>query len=56
MKLSIYGFIWWLLPGPKPVKFILALLLLAAVLVVLFQYVFPAVADYMPFNNVTVDE
>jgi hypothetical protein len=53
---SFYGLIWRLLPGPKVVKVIEALILIAAALFCLFNWVFPAIADYMPFNNVTVDE
>jgi hypothetical protein len=53
--MSFYGLIWRLLPGPKPVKVIEALLLIALVLFVLFNWVFPEIADYMPFNDVTVE-
>lgn len=51
----IYGAIWRVLPGPTAVKALLALLLLALVVAVLFLWVFPAVAPYMPFNDNTVD-
>jgi hypothetical protein len=51
----MYGFIWRHLPGPVLVRILLALVLLAAVVAVLFVWVFPAVAPIMPFNNGTVD-
>jgi hypothetical protein len=51
----MYGFIWRHLPGPLLVRILLALVLLAAVVAVLFLWVFPAVAPIMPFNNGTVD-
>jgi hypothetical protein len=54
--MSFYGLIWRVLPGPKAVKVIEALVLIGLVLFFLFNWVFPAIADYMPFNNVTVDE
>jgi hypothetical protein len=53
--MSFYGLIWRLLPGPKPLKVIEALVLVGLVLVVLFNWVFPEIADYMPFNDVTVE-
>jgi hypothetical protein len=52
----MYGFIWRHLPGPLAVRILLALVLLAAVVAVLFLWVFPAVAPIMPFNNGTVDQ
>ncbi len=52
----MYGWIWRHLPGPTPVKAILALVLLVAVVLVLFQWVFPWLEPRLPFNDVTVDE
>ena len=51
----MYGFVWRHLPGPLVVRIGLALVLLAAVVAVLFVWVFPTVAPHMPFNNGTVD-
>jgi hypothetical protein len=51
----MYGFIWRHLPGPLVVRILLALVLVAAVVAVLFVWVFPVVAPHMPFNNGTVD-
>jgi hypothetical protein len=51
----VYAFVWRHLPGPLVVRIVLALVLLAAVVAVLFLWVFPAIAPQMPFNNGTVD-
>lgn len=51
----MYGFIWRHLPGPLVLRVLLALVLAAAVVAVLFLWVFPAVAPIMPFNNGTVN-
>ncbi|UER55545.1 hypothetical protein HJG43_14480 [Kineosporiaceae bacterium SCSIO 59966] len=50
----MYGWIWRSLPGPVAVKVLLALVLVVAVVAVLFVWVFPAVAPYLPFNDNTV--
>ncbi|MDR1833183.1 MAG: hypothetical protein LBQ92_00785 [Propionibacteriaceae bacterium] len=55
MRLSFYGLIWRILPGPKPVKALLALALLAGVVYCLFTWVFPWLEPLMPFNDVTVE-
>ena len=52
----MYGFIWRHLPGPVLVRVLLALVLVAAVVAVLFVWVFPALAPIMPFNNGTVNQ
>ena len=54
--MSFYGLIWRILPGPKALKLLEALILLLAVVAVLFTWVFPLVAPYMPFNETTVGE
>lgn len=54
--MSFYGFVWRLLPGPRAVKVVEALLLALAVVAALFVWVFPAVAPYMPFNETTVGQ
>ncbi len=53
--MSFYGLLWRILPGPKPVKVVLVVLLLAAVVAALFTWVFPAIAPLMPFNDTTVE-
>lgn len=47
----MYGWMFRHLPGPLWVRILLTLLILAAVVVVLFQWVFPAIAPFMPFND-----
>jgi hypothetical protein len=54
--MSFYGWLWRVLPGPRVVKVLLSGLLLAAVLAVLFIWVFPAIAPLMPFNDTTVGQ
>jgi hypothetical protein len=55
-ELSFYGLIWRLLPGPRAVKVVESALLVLAVVAVLFTWVFPLVAPYLPFNDTTVGE
>lgn len=52
--MSVYGLIWRLLPGPRSLKAVEALVLVLAVVAVLFAWVFPQIAPYMPFNDTTV--
>jgi membrane protein YdbS with pleckstrin-like domain len=47
----MYGSLWRFLPGPWPVKVLLALVLVTLVVAVCFLWLFPAVATYMPFND-----
>lgn len=47
----MYGALWRHLPGPWPVKLVAMLLLAAAVVLVCFQWVFPWVADRLPWND-----
>ncbi|RBP67292.1 hypothetical protein DFO66_102348 [Brevibacterium sanguinis] len=54
--MSMYEFIWRILPGNWFVKILISLILIAAVVFVLMQYIFPVVAPYMPFNNATVTD
>jgi hypothetical protein len=54
--MSFYGWLWRSLPGPTTVKVVLAALMVAAVLAVLFTWVFPAIAPLMPFNETTVGQ
>lgn len=48
----MYGLLWRSLPGPRPVKVVLLLILLAAVFLLLMEVVFPAVSTLMPYNDV----
>ena len=52
----MYGWLWRHLPGPTPVRVVIALLLFVAVVAVLFLWVFPWVEPRLPFTDVTVDE
>lgn len=45
----MYATIWRILPGPKWLKALTALVLVVAVVYVLFEFVFPVIAPYMPF-------
>lgn len=52
----MYGWLWRHLPGPTPVRVLLALALVAAVLAVLFLVVFPWAEPRLPFGDVTVED
>jgi len=53
--MSLYGFLWRHLPGPLPVRVVLAVLLAVTVVFALFTWVFPALAPYLPGNDITVE-
>ena len=50
----MYGWLWRRFPGPRPAKALLALLLIAGVVVLLFMVVFPWLEPHLPFADVTV--
>ncbi len=50
----MYAALWRVLPGPTWLRALILVLLAAVVVVVCFAWVFPAIAPYMPFNDVTV--
>ena len=52
----MYAWIWRHLPGRWPLKTLLALVVLGAIVAVLFVWVFPWLEPRLPFNQVTVDE
>lgn len=52
----MYPWIWRHLPGPWPVRALLALVLAAAVVLLLFTTVFPWAEQALPFLDVTVEE
>jgi hypothetical protein len=52
----MYPWIWRHLPGPWPVRLLLALVLAAGVVLLLFTTVFPWAEQSLPFLDVTVDE
>lgn len=51
----MYAALWRRLPGPVWVRALICLVLILAVLAVCVTWVFPAVAPYVPWNDVTVD-
>ncbi|GAA2736602.1 hypothetical protein GCM10009867_21610 [Pedococcus aerophilus] len=51
----IYAAIWRALPGPFPVRVLLAVVLALAVVAFCFLWLFPRIAPLMPFNDNTVD-
>lgn len=50
----MYKAFWNLLPGPTPVKAILAIALAVAVFFLLMEVVFPWVSMQMPYTDVAV--
>ena len=52
----MYGWLWRHLPGPVVVRVFLVIVLLVAAIAACFQWLFPAIAPYMPFNDTTVGE
>ncbi|MBD5784632.1 hypothetical protein IF650_00420 [Cellulosimicrobium terreum] len=50
----MYGALWRVLPGPAWVRVLILLVLAAAVVLVCFEWLFPVVAEYMPFNDPNV--
>ncbi len=52
----MYGWIWSHLPGPIWARAIIAVLALAIVVLVLFEWVFPAVSALLPFQEQTVTD
>ncbi|NLU69488.1 hypothetical protein [Streptomyces sp. HNM0574] len=51
----MYGWIWRHLPGNTAVRAVISLALVAVVVFLLFQFVFPWAEPLLPFNDVTVD-
>ncbi|WP_420880487.1 hypothetical protein [Rhodococcus sp. (in: high G+C Gram-positive bacteria)] len=50
----MYGYLWRALPGPRPVKALLAIVLALALVLLLMEVVFPWVSEHMPYSDVTV--
>ena len=51
----MYAWLWRHLPGPTAVTLLTALVWFAAIVVVLFCWVFPWVEPRLPFTEVTVE-
>ena len=52
----MYAWIWRRLPGPWPLRAVLALALFAGVVLLLFTTVFPWAEQALPFLHPTVDQ
>jgi hypothetical protein len=52
----MYGALWRVLPGPVWVRILLVLILIAAVLYCLVEWVFPWVDQFVAPQDVTVEE
>jgi len=52
----VYGWIWRRLPFGRPGKLIGSTLLIAAVVAVLWLWVFPATDGLLPFDDVQVND
>ena len=52
----MYGALWRALPGPAWVRALTLLVLAAAVVLACFEWLFPVVAEHMPFNEQTVEQ
>ncbi|MGF7123809.1 hypothetical protein AB4Z09_15560 [Rhodococcus sp. TAF43] len=50
----MYGYLWHALPGPRPVKALLLIVLVVALVLLLMEVVFPWVSEHMPYSDVTV--
>jgi hypothetical protein len=51
---SFYGWLWRRLPGPAPLKVLICVLLVVAVVALLYGVVFPWLEPRLPFGNETV--
>lgn len=51
----MYAALWRALPGPVVLKALLLVALLAAVVFVCFEWLFPLVASWLPYDETTVD-
>ena len=52
----MYSALWRILPGPWWVRLVLVLVLIAAVLFTLVEWVFPYVNELLPTPDVTVEQ
>jgi len=51
----MYGLFWRILPGPAWFRAIIALAIALVAIYACFKWVYPVLADWMPFNDGTVD-
>ena len=52
----MYAALWRRLPGGRLLRSLQLLVLAAAVVAVLFVWVFPTAAPHLPFEDVTIDQ
>jgi hypothetical protein len=52
----MYGWIWRHLPGPRWARAVIVVLALAIIVLTLFEWVFPAVSAWLPFQEQTVSD
>ena len=50
----MYGALWRHLPGPGWVRVLTLVALAVVVVAACFTWAFPAIAPYLPFNDITV--
>ncbi|WP_197415104.1 hypothetical protein [Mycobacterium sp. M26] len=50
----MYAALWALLPGPTPVRILIAIVLVALVMVLLFTVIFPWASQFVPGQDVSV--
>jgi len=53
---DVYGWLWRRLPGPTALRVVILVFAVAAVVVLLFGWVFPWIEPRLPFTDVTVDQ
>jgi hypothetical protein len=52
----MYAWVWRHLPGPTPVRALIALLLVALVVGLLLFVIYPKIDPLLPFNHVNVSD
>ena len=50
----MHRFLWNLLPGPTPLKVVVAIVVVVGVFFLLMEVVFPYISPMMPYNDVSV--
>jgi hypothetical protein len=50
----MYAWVWRVLPGPAWVRVVILLIVALAIVSICFNWLFPAIAPLMPFNDITV--
>ncbi len=52
----MYGALWRALPGPAWAKTLVLTVLAVVLVAIAFEWLFPLVAEHMPFNEQTVEQ